>query len=402
MSKRATTVCIVGGCGHVGLPLGITLARAGSRVTLLDIDEGRVAHVLGGQMPFLERGGETMLPEALASGRLTATTTADDIASHDVVIVTVGTPVDEFLDPSVNEFDRSIDAILDKMCDGQLLILRSTLFPGVTERLHRLAEARGLKIDIAHCPERIAQGYALEELHSLPQIVGGTTPRANERAAALFATLGSKIIEVKPVEAELSKLFANAYRYINFAISNQFYAIANKFGADFAKIHRAVTQDYPRMQGFAKAGFAAGPCLFKDTMQLGAFNHSAFILGQAAMMVNEGLPALLVNEFKAQTPLADKTAAILGMAFKGNSDDARSSLSYKLRKLLTLECRRVVCTDPYIDDPDFVPLEVALAEADVVFIGACHDEYRHLQIDCPTVDVFGFVQPAPVTSRRAA
>src|SRR5204863_10137575 len=117
--------------------------------------------------PFLERGAETMLPEALASGRLTATAAPDAVAGHDVVIVTVGTPVDEFLDPSVNEFDRSLDAILDKMCDGQLLILRSTLFPGVTERLHRLAEARGLKIDIAHCPERIAQGYALEELHSL-------------------------------------------------------------------------------------------------------------------------------------------------------------------------------------------------------------------------------------------
>jgi UDP-N-acetyl-D-mannosaminuronic acid dehydrogenase len=156
------------------------------------------------------------------------------------------------------------------------------------------------------------------------------------------------------------------------------------------------------MQGFAKAGFAAGPCLFKDTMQLGAFNHNAFILGQAAMMTNEGLPALLVNELKATMPLADKTAAILGMAFKGNSDDARSSLSYKLRKLLTLECRRVVCTDPYVEDPGFVSLEQALDEADVVFVGACHDEYRRLQIDKPIVDVFGFIQPAAAMQRRAA
>lgn len=400
--KRTTTVCIVGGCGHVGLPFGITLALAGNQVTLLDINPSRVDAVMSGKMPFLERGAETALPEALASGRLKATVAQDAVAGHDVVVVTVGTPVDEFLDPSVNEFDRSIDAILCRMCDGQLLILRSTLFPGVTERLHRLAAERGLKIDIAHCPERIAQGYALEELHSLPQIVGGTTPQATRRAAALFASLGSKIIEVEPVEAELSKLFANAYRYINFAISNQFYAIAQKFGANFSNIHRAVTQDYPRMKGFAKAGFAAGPCLFKDTMQLGAFNHNAFILGQAAMMTNEGLPALLVNELKATTPLADKTAAILGMAFKGNSDDARSSLSYKLRKLLTLECRRVVCTDPYVEDPSFVSLEQALAEADVVFIGACHDEYRHLQIDKPTVDVFDFVQPAATAQRRAA
>jgi UDP-N-acetyl-D-mannosaminuronic acid dehydrogenase len=386
------SACIVGGCGHIGLPLGIALAEAGVRVTLLDIDEARVREVAAGRMPFLERGADPALSTVLAAGSLRVTTSSDVIREAETVIVTIGTPVDEFLDPDVRSFDRAIDRVLDQMRDGQLLILRSTVFPGVTDRLVRRAAEQGLRIDIAHCPERIAQGYALEELTTLPQIVGGVTPAASRRSEALFRLLGVQIVKLPPIEAELTKLFCNAYRYINFAISNQFFVIAEKFGADFDRIRRAMTAGYPRMAGFPKAGFAGGPCLLKDTMQLAAFNHNAFVIGQAAMMVNEGLPSILVETVKARYGLAGSTAAILGMAFKGNSDDPRDSLAYKLRKVLTLECRRVLCTDPHIPDPSFVSLETALEEADVVFLGACHDEYRDLIIEKPVVDVFHFLR----------
>ena len=142
----------------------------------------------------------------------------------------------------------------------------------------------------------------------------------------------------------------------------------------------------------SSAGFAGGPCLLKDTMQLAAFNHNAFVIGQAAMMVNEGLPMILVEGVKSRYSLASSTAAILGMAFKGNSDDPRDSVAYKLRKVLTLECRRVLCTDPYIKDPSFVSLETALREADLVFLGACHEEYRDLVVESPVIDVFGFLR----------
>lgn len=403
MARTATTVCIVGGCGHVGLPLGIVLANAGAKVSLLDINASRVEQVAAGQMPFLERGGEEALRAALASGRLQATVAPEVITHSDVVVVTVGTPVDEFLDPSIRAFDDAVIAVLERMRNGQMLVLRSTVFPGVTERLARRVSALGLEIDIAYCPERIAQGYAIEELHKLPQIVGSTTMAASRRASRLFELLGTKVIEVQPVEAELSKLFANSYRYINFAIANQFYIIANKFGADFDRVHDAVTRDYPRMASFAKAGFAGGPCLFKDTMQLGAFNHSDFGLGQSAMTINEGMPAVMVNLAKTKFDLANSTAAILGMAFKGNSDDNRTSLAYKLRKLLSLNSQRVLCTDPYIQDPTFCSLATALREADVLFIGACHDEYRHLDTEKPIVDIFGFAnssREAPL--KRAA
>ncbi len=253
------TVCIVGGCGHVGLPLGIALAQSGADVTLLDVDQRRVDEVAGGRMPFLERGADEVLPAVLASGRLQVTTSPEAIRESEIVVVTIGTPVDEFMDPGVLSFDRSIDRVLDRMRDGQLLILRSTVFPGVTDRLSRRVMERGYQIDIAHCPERIAQGFALEELTRLPQIIGGVTARAAERSAALFGRLGVKIIELPPIEAELSKLFANAYRYISFAISNQFYAISERFGADFGRTWRAMTTDYPRMSGFPARGSPAAP-----------------------------------------------------------------------------------------------------------------------------------------------
>lgn len=386
------SIAVIGGCGHVGLPLGLAFASCGARVTLIDKNEQRVAMVSAGQMPFLERGAEERLPHVLASGHLQLSSSPDVIAEQDVVIVTVGTPVDEFLNPDVQSFDRDLDELLGQLRDGQLLILRSTVFPGLTERLAMRAERRGLNIDLAYCPERIAQGYALDELVQLPQLIGGVTERANERAIEVFQLLGAQTIELRPLEAELSKLFANAYRYINFAIANQFYSIAERMGADFHRIHAAVTKDYARMAGFARAGLAAGPCLLKDTMQLAAFNHNGFVLGQAAMMVNEGLPTVLVEQARQQFELRHMTAAILGMAFKGNNDDVRDSLAFKFRKLLTLECRRVLCTDVYIRDPSFVPLEQALQEADIFFVGACHDEYRELVIDKPVVDVFGFLK----------
>jgi len=376
----------------VGLPLGIAFAQAGANVTLIDSDERRVRMVAEGQLPFLERGAETALSQALRDDRLRATRDLAAAKNQAVVIVTIGTPVDEFLDPSVGTFDRAIEAVLDQMGDGQLLVLRSTVFPGITDRLVRRVAERKLNIDIAYCPERIAQGYALEELGKLPQVIGGATAAATARAIQLFEMLGAKTITLTPREAELAKLFSNAYRYLNFAISNQFYMIAQRLGADFDRIHAAVTTEYPRMGGFAKAGFAGGPCLLKDTMQLAAFNHNDFALGQAAMMVNEGLPRAVVDSVRGKHALGGATVAILGMAFKGNSDDPRDSLSYKLRKILTLECQRVLCTDPYIDDSSFVSLETAVAEADILFIGACHTEYKRLNTTKPIVDVFGFVE----------
>jgi UDP-N-acetyl-D-mannosaminuronic acid dehydrogenase len=163
--------------------------------------------------------------------------------------------------------------------------------------------------------------------------------------------------------------------------------MAEQFGADFHRIYSALREDYPRMHSFARPGFAAGPCLVKDTMQLGAFNHGSFVLGQAAMMINEGLPYLLVQDIKRKYPLADMTVGVLGMAFKPNNDDPRDSLSYKLRKILLLECKKVMCTDPYVTDADFSSLGDVMEKADLLIVGTPHDCYRELIFRQPVIDI---------------
>jgi UDP-N-acetyl-D-mannosaminuronic acid dehydrogenase len=205
--------------------------------------------------------------------------------------------------------------------------------------------------------------------------VAGCTPEATKRATALFKTLTKKIIVTKPVEAELAKLFTNTWRYINFAISNQFYMIANAAGYDFYNIYGAMTEDYPRLKAFAGAGLAAGPCLFKDTMQLSAFSGNNFFLGHSAMLINEGLPDFIVDAMKAKHDLSKKTVGILGMAFKGNNDDPRESLSYKLMKRLDIEADEVLCNDPYIQDERFVSLDEIRKKADIVVLATPHTVY---------------------------
>jgi len=386
------SVAILGGCGHVGLPLGLAMADVGMTVTLVDTSLHRRDMVARGELPFMEQGGAELLPRMLEAGRLLLSGEMSALVDVDVVVLTIGTPVDEFMNPAVGGFDRTVEETLVNMRDGQLLIIRSTIFPGVADRVAAQVARTGPDVDVAYCPERIAQGFALVEIKSIPQIVSGASERAAERAAAFFSHLTEQVVTVTPREAELAKLFSNAYRYINFAIANQFYMLTEREGASYERVHAAATLDYPRMAGLAMSGFAGGPCLLKDTMQLAAFSHQNFPLGQAAMVVNEGLPSFLVEQLAGTRDLSQDTVAVLGMAFKGNSDDPRSSLSYKLKKVLELRAKRVICTDPHVEDPSFVSLETCLEEADVLIIGTTHREYKNLKSGKPIVDVFGFVE----------
>ena len=307
-------------------------------------------------------------------------------------IAVLGTPVDQHLNPTVTDLYHSIDEVLTSMPDHALLVLRSTVYPGVTKLVHERLEASGRKILLAFCPERIAEGKAMEEIRTLPQIISAFDPISLARARELFSIINEDLLELNPLEAELAKLFSNSWRYMNFAISNQFYMLAETYGLDFQRIYGAVTHRYPRMRSFAKAGFAAGPCLLKDTLQLSAFSGNNFFLGHAAMLVNEGLPNFIVGQLRQQQELRDKVVAVLGMAFKSESDDKRESLSYKLRKLLMVEAREVLCTDPYVVDEKLVPLKEAVERADVIVLGAPHAAYRDLQLSEKkvVVDVWGF------------
>ena len=384
-------VVVIGGCGHVGLPLGVAFADRGLRVALYDINEAAVATVNDGRLPFEEPGAEEVLRRVVGD-RLVATSDPAVLATAEAVVVVIGTPVDEHLNPDPQAVPQAIEALAPHLVDGQVLVLRSTLYPGVTALVARLIERLGLQIDVAFCPERIAEGKAMTELYELPQIVSGTTPLASDRAEKLFRNLTEHVVHLAPEEAELAKLFTNTWRYIRFAISNQLYMIANDFGLDYERIRAGLSHDYPRAADLPKAGFAAGPCLLKDTMQLASFNNNNFVLGHSAMMVNEGLPLYVVSRLERQHDLSGLTVGLLGMAFKGESDDIRSSLSYKLKRILRFKANRVLCTDPFVhDDPSLVPLDQVLAEADLLIIGAPHRAYAELAVDKPVVDIWGLL-----------
>lgn len=384
-------VCVAGGLGHVGLPLGLALADAGRRTVLFDINEEAGERVKSGEMPFMEKGAEEILRRTIGKN-LFVSYSPEAVSRSSYMAVIIGTPVDRHLNPTFRSFKKFFEELIDYIPDGQHVILRSTVYPGATKKIYDFLISRGKKINISFCPERIAEGKAIEELKSLPQIVSAFTDEAYEEAREFFSPLTSEIIRLEPMEAELAKLITNAWRYITFAASNQFYQIAIEEGIDFYKIYDAITYKYPRLKGFPKAGFAAGPCLFKDTMQISAFANNSFFLGHSAMLINEGTPNFIVSKLKRERDLKNMTAGILGMAFKAESDDRRESLSYKLKKLLETETKAVYCSDPYVKDESLVSEEELIEKSDIIILGAPHKRYKDLEIgdDKITVDIWNF------------
>jgi len=390
--SSTTDICVVGGAGHVGLGFSIVLASKGKRILVLDINTEAMDSIQKGNMPFLEYDAEPMLKKVLASKKLLFSSNVADIANIHTIIITVGTPIDEFLNPDMKGFINCFEEMLPYLSDEHLLILRSTVYPGMTHWLEGFFHRKGLHPKIAFCPERVVEGHAIKELQTLPQIVSGTTLQAENDAAKLFSWIAPGIVRLKPMEAEFAKLFANAYRYIQFAITNQFYMMANSAGLDYYRILEGIKQDYPRLRDIPKAGYAAGPCLLKDTMQLTAFSNNLFSLGYSAMLINEGLPLYVVSQIEQKYHLHEKIVGILGMAFKADSDDPRTSLSYKLKKLLKLRAKCVLTTDPLVSgDTDLVSLEEVIEQSDLLILAAPHSAYRHLRIrNKPIVDIWNF------------
>jgi UDP-N-acetyl-D-mannosaminuronic acid dehydrogenase len=395
---RDYDICIIGGAGHVGLPLALVFARAGQRVLIFDVNRTAMATIASGTMPFIEYGAEPLLASALREGRLHFSSEPQDIARAGTVVVAVGTPVDEYLNPKLRALLDLFKNIRSHLDQEQTIVIRSTVFPRTCRHVLSLLSKDGGVWNVAYCPERIAQGYAIQELDELPQIVSGCSPEAVAKAAALFSLVAPQVIHLEVEEAELAKLFTNAWRYIQFAAANQFYMIAQTIGVDFNRVRKAMVDGYGRAASLPSAGFAAGPCLLKDTMQLAAFNASGFSLGHAAMAINEGLPSFLVESLKPRHKLDETRVGILGMAFKADIDDIRDSLSYKLGKVLRFHGAEVFYSDEYASDPTFITKEQLVERSDVVIVGVPHKAYRTLEIPArvEVVDLWGVIRtPAP-------
>jgi len=371
-------VAIVGGLGHVGLPLGIVFADKGLNVCLCDIDKKNAELVKKGEMPFIEYGAEPILKKVIENGKLIVSLVDNkDVSKAKYVIIAIGTPVDEYLNPKTRQFLEFFDGLKKQLNEDQIIIIRSTVYPHTCQQILNLLDGKG---HISYCPERIVQGYAIKELKELPQIVAGLSDKAIEEASKLFSIISPKIIKTSMGEAELVKLFSNAWRYIQFAVANQFYTMAHSFGVDYDKVRKAMREGYERAHTLPSAGFAAGPCLLKDTMQLSAFNSNNFLLGHAAMMINEGMPNFIVENLRKEYDLSKTKVGILGMAFKADIDDIRDSLAFKLGKILRFHGAKVYYSDEYAKNPDFVSKEELIKNSDVIVVSVPHSAYKGLVI----------------------
>jgi len=393
MQEYLYEICVVGGAGHIGLPFALVFAEKGLNVAIYDISQPALNTIGKGIVPFMEEGAEPLLKKALLSGKLTLSSDPEIISQSKNIVITIGTPVDEFLNPEFKMITSAFEDILPHFRDEQLLVLRSTVFPGTTDWLAQWLKSKNKTPLISFCPERVVQGKAIEEILNLPQIVCGTTPEAEQAAADLFNTIGVEIVRLKPMEGEFSKLFSNAYRYITFAIANQFYMITTSAGIDYERVMNGVKYNYPRLDGLVSAGFAAGPCLFKDTMQLNSFAKNEFFLGQAAMNVNEGIVLYVAEQLGLKYELKNMTIGLLGMAFKSNNDDTRASLSYKMKKILAFKAKNIIATDPYVTtDSDLRSLAEVIDQSDILILCAPHKQYKNLDTKGkPIVDIWGFL-----------
>jgi len=377
---KKLTISVVG-TGRVGLPLAIFLADLGHEVWGFDTDQNKVNIVSKGQMPFMEEGAPDLLKKYINKS-LFVTTDFQNIKKSNVIILTLGTPVDENMNPSLVQIDRAMESIKPNLRKGQLLILRSTVSPGTTEYVKSLLKEAGFRVGVnfylAFCPERIAEGKSLTELATLPQIVGGVEKNSTQKAADFFKTLGIQVNSADSISAELAKLFTNMYRYINFAIANEFMILAGNYHRDVYKVVDLVNKNYKR-GGLALPGLTGGPCLFKDGFFLISDVPFADLIA-TSWKINESIPLFLIKKVRERTKLEGKKAVILGLSFKAEIDDTRESLSFKVKKALERERAKVFLHDPYV--PGYQnDLDQTLKGADLIFLATNHKYYNSLDIN---------------------
>ena len=384
-------ISIVGGGGRVGLPLGIVLADAGHSVSIIDLDKNRVNSINSRIMPFFESGAAELLNK-LALDQLSASIDNSKIEGTDVCILIVGTPVLEDGTPSANSLIQLVSNLIPHLINVKMLMLRSTVYPGITHQLKKLLKDSGLDITVSFCPERIAEGNAIKELKMLPQIVGAEDKMSIELSSKIFSNIGSRVIITSIKEAELIKLFANSYRYIQFGIANEFFQICKSNDINWENVWNGLTSDYPRAANLPKPGFAAGPCLVKDTHQLNYYYNNNFELGKSALQVNENLPDFIVSQLEKNFDLKNLTIGILGMTFKGNVDDFRDSLSFNLLEIIQKVAKEVICSDALLQKEYFVSENQILEDSDVIIIATPHDQYRAIITEKPIIDIWRITQ----------
>ncbi len=376
------TVSIIGGAGHIGLPLGLLLKNKRVNVTLIDINKKNIDKIKNKKMPFYEQGAQSLLDKGIK-----ITDNLKSIKNSKIVIVCIGTPVDEYFNPKLDSFFKVIKELKKYISSKQTVIIRSSVYPQTCKKIVQI-----LHKNVSYCPERIVQGKAIEEMHKLPQIVSGFSKKAIVDSKKIFNLISKEIIVSDVLEAELIKLFSNSWRYVNFAISNQFYMICAQFGIDYNLLRKKMTHGYDRNKSIPSAGFTAGPCLLKDTMQLTAFTQNQFSLGHNAMLINEGIPNFIVNILKKEKNINKKNIGILGLTFKPDIDDIRDSLSFKLIKLFNFNGYKYFVSDEFFKHEDNISKEKLIKKSDIIILAVPHSNYNKCIIPKTKkiIDIWGF------------
>ena len=378
-TKSKNAIISVVGLGRVGLPLSSVLANSGFNVIGIDINSEKLASIKNAICPFFDPSLQENLKKSIGSGLFTVSKNIpNDI---DVIFLTVGTPASSEGSADYSQLYSAIDEICTIDISGKIIIFRSTLPPKTTEDIiiPMFEKKTNLKCGedfaLAVCPERILEGKAVQEIYDLPEIIGGVNEISNNIAREIFLGINNKkeILYVSPTEAELAKLFTNIYRYNIFALSNEFAVWSELYGVDGTKIIKVANHNYDRCN-IPVPGFAGGPCLSKDSTFLANNNAFASIVS-AAWKLNESIPIHVVNNLKKiMGNLFDKQIAVLGIAFKGGSDDVRNSPSVKLVDILKTTGAKILVHDPHVDETD--SLETVLDSPDLVIIATNHKEFK--------------------------
>ena len=385
-------VSIVGGVGHVGAPLGLALSSKGYNVILIDKNKGNIKKINHGEMPFIEEGCTKLLKKMISKKKIFATHELNEVKRCKYIIVCLGTPTNNKFEPNLKNFINFFYSLKKYLSSNHIVIIRSSIYPGICNKVFNIIKDRCK--NLSYCPERIAQGKSLKELPKISQIISGKNAKSKLESGKIFNKVCKKIIYTKIIEAELIKLFSNAYRYINFSISNQFYMMCKNQGLDFFKIRDLMSDNYKRNANIPKAGFAAGPCLLKDTMQLSSFYNHKFSLIHSAMSINEGLPIFIIKKLTEKYDLRKKTVGVLGLSFKAENDDIRDSLSVKLLKYLKSKKIRTLQSDEYYKDKNNIDKKLLVEKSDIIIISTPHRAYKNLKINKKKVllDIWGIVE----------
>jgi UDP-N-acetyl-D-mannosaminuronic acid dehydrogenase len=380
-------IVAVVGLGRVGLPLALSFADRGLEVIGIEREPAVLEQVAAGRMPYRETGTQELLERVLESGRLRTTRAVQDAAEADHIVLTLGTPAHVHIEIDMSQIKQVVDDLLPVLREGQSLILRSTVAPGTTDWVAGYIEQRrgfrvGEDLFVAHVPERIAENHFLEEIATLPCIVGGVGEGSGAKAAEPFEAFGAEIVQTTPVQAELAKIWTNILRYTQFALPNLLMMEAEQYDANVFEVIDLINRDYPR-GGIANPGLTAGACLRKD-FTFSEERSSAPGMLLAVSRVHETVPLFLVKGLKARLggSLRDRKVAVLGLTFKRDSDDLRDSLSFKLVRLLERELAHVARHDPHVSAGSDT-LDGALDGAEAVVIATNHSGFEDLLARLP-------------------